>query len=362
VNADAFFTFADRLHTELVGAEILFSHLSSESSDFVRLNRNRVRQAGHVRSAALGLTLVEGARQVEGGCDLTGDPLQDQAHARRLLGRLRERLAHVPDDPYLSFSTEPAESERRSGEHLPDAAEAVGELIGAADGLDLVGIWASGDMADGLASSLGHRHWHESASFNLDWSCYLEADKAVKAAYSGFRWDQKRCAGGSRRCGRVCASWPAPREPWSPDATGPIWPRAPSRADGHALLGRFRPQEPQDPSDPAARLVRGERGFHPQIGIREEHDRGLAACFTPEGFPVPPRVDLVEGGRFAGCLVDARSGKEYDEVVNAAGGYPGSLGLDPGTSSRPRSCAASTPASGSAISGIATGLIRTTVA
>jgi predicted Zn-dependent protease len=332
VNADAFFTLAERLHAELAGAEILFSHLSSESSDFVRLNRNRVRQAGHVRSTALGLTLVEGARQVEGGCDLTGDPLQDQAHAHRLLGRLRERLAHVPDDPYLSFSTEPAESDRRSGERLPDTADAIGELIGAADGMDLVGIWASGDMAEGLASSLGHRHWHESTSFNLDWSCYLEADKAVKAAYSGFRWETNALRGRldeMREGLRVMARPARTLEPGRYRAY--LAPSAVQELMDMLSWGGFDLKSHRTHQTPLLRLVRGERVFHPQIGIREEHDRGLAASFTPEGFPVPPRVDLVEGGRFVGCLVDARSGKEYDEVVNATGGYPGSLGLDPGS-------------------------------
>ena len=53
--------------------EHLFCNLGAESSDFVRLNHNRIRQAGSVRSAGLGLNLIDGARQAEAACDLSGD-------------------------------------------------------------------------------------------------------------------------------------------------------------------------------------------------------------------------------------------------------------------------------------------------
>ncbi|WP_296805893.1 metallopeptidase TldD-related protein [Thiocapsa sp.] len=332
MNADAFFALADHLNAELHGAEILFSNLSNESSDFVRLNRNRVRQAGHVGSTALGLTLIEGSRQVEGGCDLSGDPTEDQARARRLLARLRERLAHVPDDPYLSYSAEPSESDHRGDARVPPAAEAIGELIASADEMDLVGIWASGEIAEGLASSIGHRHWHASASFNLDWSGYLEADKAVKSAYSGFDWDPAILRGKleTMREGLHIMSRPARiLEPGRYRAY--LAPSAVEELMGMLCWSGFDLKSHRTHQTPLLKMVRGERSFDPRIGIHEAHDRGLAPRFTPEGFPTPPRVALVEGGRFAGCLVDARSGKEYGEPVNAASDAPGSLGLDAGT-------------------------------
>jgi predicted Zn-dependent protease len=78
------------------------------------------------------------------------------------------------------------------------------------------------------------------------------------------------------------------------------------------------------------KLVLGERAFDPRVTIREEQDRGLAAGFTGDGFIKPDRVTLIEGGRFGRCLVDARDAKEYGEPVNASGGGPESVGLDPG--------------------------------
>jgi predicted Zn-dependent protease len=81
---------------------------------------------------------------------------------------------------------------------------------------------------------------------------------------------------------------------------------------------------------PLLKLVRGERALDPRVSIREAHGRGLKPRFTPEGFAKPEEVSLIEGGRFAGCLVDARDGKEYGEPVNAAAGAPESVALGAG--------------------------------
>ena len=129
MNQDAFFSLCDPLFAGLRGREHLFCSLGAESSDFVRLNHNRIRQAGSVRSAGLGFNLIDGARQAEAACDLSGDLTEDLARARHLLGRLRERIAHLPDDPYLNYSLEPSTSMRQVGETPPDAQAAVADLI-----------------------------------------------------------------------------------------------------------------------------------------------------------------------------------------------------------------------------------------
>jgi predicted Zn-dependent protease len=332
MDQDRFFTLAERLFAELRGTEHLFLSLGTESTDFVRLNRNRIRQAGSVHSAGLGLNLIEGARQAEAACDLCGELGEDLVRARGLLVRLRERLTHVPDDPYLNYSVEPSASERQVGAELPDGRGAVAGLLAAAEGLDLVGIWAAGTLGEGLASSLGHRHWHASRSFNLDWSGYLTADKAVKASYAGLAWDpavlDERLA--AMREGLAVMARPA-RVIAPGRYRAYLAPAAVSELMDMLAWGGFDLKSHRTRATPLLKLVRGERAFAPRLTIREEGDRGLTAAFTDEGFITPGRVTLIEDGRFANCLVDARDAKEYGEPVNAAGGAPGSVGLDPGT-------------------------------
>ncbi len=328
---DAFFALFDALKTGLSGDEVLFAGLDAECSDFVRLNENRVRQAGSVDSTGLGLTLIDAGRQAEGSCELGGDLDTDSAQARALLGQLRERIAHVPEDPYLNFSTEPAESTRSIDAHLPATDDAIGTLTDLADGLDLVGIWAAGTVVEALASSIGHRHWHASKSFNLDWSCYLDRDKAVKASYSGFDWRPDRLA---HKLNQQRADLDVLGRPERHIEPGryPAYLAPAALAELTDLLawGGFGLRDHRSRQTPLLRLATGEQQLSPMLTVVEEHKRGLAPSFTGEGFSKPDQVKLIEEGWYQDCLTDARSAQEYDAAVNAAAEYPESLAIAPG--------------------------------
>ena len=328
---DDFYRLFDALAGGLTGDEVLFAGLSAERSDFVRLNQNRVRQAGSVDSAGLGLTLIDGGRQVEGSCQLGGDADADLAGARALLAQLRERVAHVPKDPYLNFSAEPATSERHIVADLPATDAAIGTLTDLADGLDLVGIWAAGAVVEALASSVGHRHWHSSSSFNLDWSCYLSRDKAVKASYSGFDWQPEQLAHkvNQQRAELYVLGRPERRiEPGRYRAY--LAPAALAELMDLLAWGGFGLRDHRTRQTPLLKLATGEQQLSPLLTVMEEHKRGLAPGFTDEGFAKPEQVKLIEEGWYQDCLTDARSAREYDAQVNAAVEYPESLAIAAG--------------------------------
>ena len=328
---DAFYELAARLTDGLRGNEVLFCNLDGEDSDFARLNRNRIRQAGSVHRRSLVLNLIAGSRQVEGRCELAGQPAQDLELARDLLGRLRHRVAHVPEDPFLSYSTTPASSERTLGGSLPDAGQAISELIVGAGEMDLVGIWASGDVVSGLASSLGHRHWHQSSSFNLDWSCYLEKDKAVKAGYGGFDWDAAVLAEKLDAVRRGLELMARPSRSVQPGRyRAYLAPEAVRELTDLLAWGGFDLKSHRTAQTPLMRLTEGERTLDSSICIREESWRGLVPGFTPEGFDKPERLDLILNGEYNDCLTDSRSGKEYGIAVNAGSEYPESIAIDAG--------------------------------
>ena len=331
MSQDAFFGLVDRLTGALRGNEVLLCNLSAERSDFVRLNCCRIRQAGSVRSLDLGLTLIDGSRQVDGACDLSDDPCRDFDVALSLLHRLRERVSLVPDDPYLNYCRDADSSERRIGEQLPPAAEAVSNLLDAAAGLDLVGLWASGEVSDGFASSLGARHWHESTSFNLDWSCYLTTDKAVKANYAGLKWESRRLVSrlDTMRAELDILARP-PRSITPGRYRAYLAPAALSELMEMLAWGGFDLKSHRTRQTPLLRLVQGECSLAPALTVREAHSRGLVPGFTAEGFPKGPDVTLIDQGGFGECLVDARSAKEYGVHVNAGSGYPASLDVTAG--------------------------------
>lgn len=328
MNAEPFFALAERVFQRLHGRERLFLRLHAEQSDFVRLNRNRIRQAGAVQAQGLALTLVDGARQIHASRDLSGDPDTDLALTVASLEALRERLAHLPADPYLNLSDAASRSHTEHPADLPSAADAVSTFTRLGDGLDLVGIYAAGEIADGLASSLGHRHWHQGASFNLDWSAYLEGDKAVKDSYSGFDWQPDQLAAVlSAQRERLAVMARPPREIAPGRYRAFLAPAALEELIEMLAWGGFGLRDHRTRQTPLLQLAAGERSLHPAVSLHEDNARGLAPRFTDEGFMLPERIPLIADGRFASCLADARSAKEYGATVNAAAEWPESLAM-----------------------------------
>ncbi|MCH8077812.1 MAG: hypothetical protein IIC64_18545, partial [SAR324 cluster bacterium] len=68
-------TLFDRIAGIVSGAlqsgERFTCYLTGEDSDFVRLNHNKVRQAGHVEQRYLSIDLIEGSRHTVGALTLS---------------------------------------------------------------------------------------------------------------------------------------------------------------------------------------------------------------------------------------------------------------------------------------------------
>lgn len=329
---DYFFSVADELQPMLDGSETLLLSFAGEDSDFIRFNHGRVRQAGSVVRRRLALDLVEGDRHAAGRAELAGSLEQDLPQLRSLIEDLRRHRAHLPPDPYLNYATD-----GRSGEHLvaprlPDRREALETILGAAQGLDLVGIWASGEVHSGFASSLGQRNWHGSGSFNFDWSCYHTADKAVKVNYAGLHWDPAELT--SRMQGARSELAVLQR---SPKTIAPgryrvyLAPRALRELLDMMAWGGFGLKSQRTGQSPLIRMQSEGLRLDPAIGISEHHGRGLEPLFTHEGFTKPERIQLIADGGYCDSLVSARSAREYDLPVNAADEWPASLDMAAGT-------------------------------
>ncbi len=319
------------LSRDLRADERLLLNYSGETSDFVRLNHNRIRQAGQVTQRYLSLELVLGQRHLSASTTLSGDAASDLATARALLHQLRERVALVPEDPWLNLPEHPSQSERRGENHLPPPELALRQLMRLAEGLDLVGIWASGAIEHGMADSAGSRHWHASYSFNLDWSCYLSGDRAVKNNYAGFAWDEATLARkltGDRETLAVLERPPISLGPGMYRAY--LTPAALAELLDMLAWGDLGLKSQRTRQSALLQLVEGERSFDPQVTLTENHARGLAPQFSDEGFHISEPVPLIVAGRHAGALVNPRSAKEYGVPVNSPGESPAALELAAG--------------------------------
>lgn len=326
---DYFYDIAAFLDAQLQGDEQYTCWFAGEASNFVRFNRSAIRQAGHVRQMYFTLHLIEGLRHAKITATLGGTLDADRPLLLRMLQELRARLPDLPDDPHLLVSSEVSSSEHAPLSRLPPTTAMVDETLAAGQGHDLVGMLAAGPICHGFANSFGQRNWHESASFNLDWSLFGNGDKAVKSGYAGFEWD----AAGFREkfaealtqfalLQRAPVSVPpgAYRAYLAPAAVNEIvgmlnwngWSEKALRTR-QSCVGRMR--------DEAVRLHRG-------VNIIEHAAAGLAPPFQGDGFLKPARIALIEEGRLTGSLISPRTAKEYGLVTNGAGDGEAAHSLD----------------------------------
>ena len=326
-----FFQLADYLCDNLRGNEILLLNLMAEHSDFTRLNKRRIRQAGHVHQARLVLELIDGGRHASLTRDIQCEIESDRAGLLAELRRLRALLVHLPEDPYLNFSRETRDSERVHENTLPDARQALGEIIAHGGDMDLTGIWASGTVYRGFANSLGQRNWHSGASFNFDFSCYAHDDKAVKGAYAGFEWDETHLTAKLNSAGEQLELMRRPAKTLQPgEYRAYLAPSAVVELMSLLSWNSFDIKSQRTAQSPLYRLASGERHLHGGVTLFENTARGLAPGFSPQGYIADDQVVLIENGKHAGCLADGRSAREYQVAVNATAGEPSALELNPG--------------------------------
>ena len=322
------------LDAALMGDEIYLANFAAEDSDFVRLNGARVRQAGHVAQTRLAIRLVSGERHASLSLALSGNRADDLKRVTDGVARLRETLPHVAPDPYFLYNDVVTSTDASATNELPDAASMLADVLAQSAGVDLVGFLATGGIYTGFANSLGQRNWHASYSVNFDWSLHLRADRAVKAAYAGPRWDSSQVEKVLSRSRRELELLDNPAQTLKPGAyRAYLAPAALLEVMELLAWGGFGCKQQRTRQSPLMRLVDGNEQLHPSVHLAEDTAGGIAPAFQSAGFARPESVPLVESGQFANPLISPRSAREYGEQTNGAGDAeaPQSLSMQGGT-------------------------------
>jgi len=314
---EAFYELVDKLSRQLRGHEVLLARFSGEQSDFVRFNHSLIRQGGHVEQRRVELELIDGGRHVSGTCTLSGVADEDGARGRNMLEGLRDCVASVPEDPYLLYSTEPANTTQIGENRLPDSGSMVEAVLEAGKGLDLVGILAAGGIYAGFGNSLGQRNWFATHSFDLSWCYYLAKDKAVKANYAGFEWDPATFERKAREARQQLAILAGPPKTISPGEYR-VYLAPAALAEVMRLLcwGGFGLKAHRTKTSSLLKMTEGNHALAPGVTMRENTAQGLSPNFYTGGFLRPPCVAVIENGLFKTALASPRSAKEYSVEPN----------------------------------------------
>ncbi len=329
-----FEAIADHIARPRSDGVVVTGWFAGEVSDFVRFNHARVRQAGTVSKATLYLRAIDGERQAGEHLTLSGEPARDRAAIDAAVSRLVVMLADIDPDPHLLIDRTASTSTRVAAARLASAAEGVEAIVGAAGDADLVGFFASGPITRGYASSLGHHHWHESASWSLDFSIYAQGDKAVKDTVAGTDWDAAAVVAsieGAR------AKVPVLRRPVHRVRPGRhrvlLAPAALGALVEMLGWGGFSARAHLTGQSPLHRARQQQAAFAPSLTVVEELVQGGVPGFQEDGFVRPARIPLIEGGRFGGWLASPRTAREFGIDGNAADGgeAPQAMVIDAGT-------------------------------
>jgi len=278
--------------------------------------------------------LIDGNRHAEQCLTVSGDLARDREHVLAALLRLRRTVAGMPDDPHLAYATEVRSSRVARSAPLPPAETIVDAVLDAAQGLDMVGLYAGGPVYRGFANSLGQRNWHEVTSFNLQWSLYHRADKAVKSAYGGFAWDPQALAAKMAGARERLALLARPSKSLEPGRyRAYLAPSAMEEIAGMLCWGGFSGRALQTRQSCLFRLNEGSARLDPSVTFSEKTAEGIAPAFQDDGFARPSEVSLVDQGRMVGSLVSPRTAREFTLAHNGANASesPESLEMKGGT-------------------------------
>lgn len=298
--------------------EILFGTLRGERSDFLRLNRARVRQAGTVERVTVGLRLLEEGRQAHIVCTL-GERERVDAVLAGALAELRAAIAQLPADPWACWQPVPGRSERIGDGDAPDPAAAIDAILEAAGDDDLVGLYAGGPMVRALASSLGHRHYHQTVSSSFDFSVQAGGARAVKDTWFSGRRDAGSLQAAIRAARERARILQYPPRRLAPgDYRVLLAPQALAELVGLLGWGGFSERVWRSGQSPLARAARGEARFAADFTLVEDADAFGVPCFQDDGFERRARITLIEAGRTAQRLVSPRSAREFGAEGNGA--------------------------------------------
>jgi predicted Zn-dependent protease len=305
---------------------------AGEATEFVRMNRGKVRQPGHVEQRQADVRLVRGARHASHLVALSGDASVDEGVVRAAIAGLRGALDALPDDPHLLLPDAVRSSRSERSATMPPAAAMIDALLDAAKGQDLVGMLAAGPVYRGFADSRGQRNWHATTTFNLQWSLYHRADKAVRSSYSGFSWSDDEVR---RRIGVAIDELALIRRPAKVLSPGKyrayLRPAAMQEITDLLHWGGFSARALETMQSPLARM-RGDARLDPRVQITEDIAAGVAPGFQADGFTRPGNVPLIVGGKLEGALVSPRTAREFGLTTNGANANesPEALSMAPG--------------------------------
>ena len=324
---------SEYLFNNLESNEILILNFDAEQTDFVRFNHAKIRQAGNVDQATLTLNLVYKRKTLNSVIRLSLDYQKDSVLLLRTLCYLRREIPELPQDPYLMYERNLNSFDRETKNKSLDSFNITDSILQGCHSLDMVGILSTGAIMKGFSNSLGQFNWHESQSFNFDWSMYTDTGKAIKQNYSDQVWDQNIFSSlldESKQKLQVIDNKEQTIQPGEYRVY--LSPSALNEIVDMLSWGGFSYKANKIGSSPLHLMMKGEKKLNKIVSFTEDLTNGISPKFHSDGFIKPDTTELIINGEYKSSLISPRSALEYSVNHNAAEYYesPVSINLKEG--------------------------------
>ena len=324
---------SEYLFNSLESNEILILNFDAEQTDFVRFNHAKIRQAGNVDQATLTLSLVYKRKSLNSVIRLSLDYQKDSVLLLRTLYYLRREIPELPQDPYLMYERNLNSFDIETKNKSLDSFNITDSILQGCHSLDMVGILSTGAIMKGFSNSLGQFNWHESQSFNFDWSMYTDTGKAIKQNYSDQVWDQNIFSSlleESKQKLQVIDNREQTIQPGKYRVY--LSPSALNEIVDMLSWGGFSYKANKIGSSPLHLMMKGEKKLNKIVSFTEDLSNGISPKFHSDGFIKPDTTELIINGEYKSSLISPRSALEYSVNHNAAEYYesPVSINLKEG--------------------------------
>ncbi len=313
--------------------EVMIINFDAEISNFIRLNNSKIRQAGNVKQLDLSLSLICKKKIHTSSIRLSGNIDRDIDTLIKSLNYLRREMPELSADPYLLYSKKNQSSSISNCKSTLNSKEIIKNILDDIKNDELVGIFSSGNIYRGFANSFGQFNWHESTSFNFDWSLYNSNDKAIKQNYAGIDWDHNKFIKILNE-GKLKLSvlnnkeiklQPGPQRVY-------LSPAALNEIIDMMSWGGFSYKANRIGSSPLHLMTKGDKRLNKDVTITEDLSSGIIPNFHEDGFIKPEKIELIKSGQYNTSLISPRSALEYSVEHNAAEYYesPVAVEIKPG--------------------------------
>jgi len=316
---DHFNKCTEELFSSLKDGEILKVSVFGENSQFIRINNAKIRQSGYVEDADITITLIENNQTCSRTFTITNNEGNNQKVAFSVLNEMRDEVKQLPKDKYIVEPQKSGSTEEIRHCSLLPHDEVIDALLPVMQGVDLVGIWASGRLYRGSANSLGLYHWFESDSFSLDYSLVTPNHQMVKGTFSGREWNQKEYENyinNSKKKSELLNRKPVKVTP----GEYRVWfePSAVSDFIGMLSWNGLSEASIQQGCSGFGKMRSSNKLLSPQFTLIEDFASGLVPRFNSEGEVAPESLILINEGELKNTMISSRTAVEYGMSSNMA--------------------------------------------